>query len=193
MNNLNCAVYETDHQMGKTTPKIIIFFLLSFFWILGIGLVFLAVFYAILSYYDGSSIIELLIGFVYIISIAVFIFRLGWVFLSQGMARYHFISSGIEVKWPLRSKRLILWSEFQQICICYGAYTTQGEPRASTVICCVKHGEKKNWKGRWKTDNPFRYRSVFTIDYSPELHAGIKERCPYDVVDLRETRAYRLR
>ena len=84
------------------------------------------------------------------------------------------------------------WQEFQQVCVCYAAYTTRGKKKANTVICCVKQGEKKNLHGRWKTDNPFHHRSVICIDYSPEYHADITRMCPYAVEDLRSTRAYRL-
>lgn len=31
------------------------------------------------------------------------------------------------------------------------------------------------------------YKTVIYIEYTPELHAGLKERCPMEIVDLRST------
>lgn len=121
-----------------------------------------------------------------------FLLLFGLFSASMGCATYRFEEDGIYAKYPLQAPQVIPWDAFQQVCVCYGGYTTRGERKASTYICCVKKGEKPNVYGRWKTDNVFRHRRVITITYTPELHEGIKERCPYEVVDLRNTLNYRL-
>ena len=106
--------------------------------------------------------------------------------------KYEILAEGIRTKYPLQGWRLISWDEFQQVCVCYAGYTTRGERKAHSVVCFVKKGEKKNLYGRWKTDNPFHYRSVITIEYTDELYEEVKEKCPYEIPDLRKTRLYRL-
>lgn len=127
---------------------------------------------------------------VYAIFPGIFTLILNAFFLSQLFAKYKFNKAGVTVKYPCSAAKLVPWSEFQQVCICYTSYSKLGE--AFVVIACVKHGEKKNLFGRWKTDNPFRHRRVITMDYTDELYQTIKENCPYEVVDLRKTRSYSL-
>ena len=185
--------YYSNTQMGNY-PKYVVFLLFSFFPLLGILLACAAVYASFVSIVIDGSPLELGIAlFVYTMSVACFFFVLGWALLSTGLAKYRFKSDGLYAKYPARPEIKIPWDEFQQICICFAAYTTRGVPRANTVICCVKNGEKHNGRGRWKTDNPFRYRSVICIDYKPALVEGLKEKCPYTVVDLRNTPAYKLR
>lgn len=190
---MNKPVYKTSHQMGSYSP-IIILLLLGFFPVLAVGLLILGIYTAYVSIiYDGYP-IELIFPLVsIIIALATFFLLIGLAFISSGLARYCFKIDGLEVKYPLQPRCLIPWEDFQQVCIVYAAFTTRGERRANTVICCVKKGEKKNIYGRWKTDNPFRYRTVICIAYSPELYEGIKEKCPYKVEDLRNTPAYWLK
>lgn len=184
--------YESSHQMGKL-PRIWVILLLSFFPILGLGLLIMAGYIL----YEGLFVVAYPVIFTAILAgvticLAILSLALGWVFLSSGMARYRFTSSGLHAKYPFRRYKFIPWSDFQQICICYAAFTTRGEKKANTVICCVRKGEKKNIYGRWKTDNPFHYQSVICIDYSPELHAGLMEKCQSEVADLRNTHGYTL-
>ena len=185
------AKYISLSQMGPY-PKWFISLLLSFFPLLGLALGSLAFYVSWISFSEGESIAFVLIFFVFTLTVAVFCISLGWAYISMGLAQYRFETVGLYVKYPLRKGFLIPWDAFQQVCICRAAYTTSGEPKANDVICCVKHGEKYNWRGRWKTDNPFKYRSVICIAYTPLLAEGITEKCPYDVPDLRETLRYRL-
>ena len=185
--------YVSKTQMGSYN-KLVVAALLGFFPLIGIILIVLAFFVSYLSYLDGNiTIYAALFRFGYIFSIAVLCFAIGWVFISVGLAQYRFTNDGLFVKYPFRRESLISWFEFQQICICYAAYTTRGTPRANTVICCVKKNERHNSMGRWKTDNPFRYRTVICIDFSPALMNGLMDVYPGNVVDLRDTPAYRLR
>lgn len=173
-------------------PKWLIALILSFFPVLGLGLVITAFYVSWFSLAEGESIEFVIFFFVFTLIVAVFCITLGWAYISMGLAQYRFETDGLYVKYPLREELLVPWYDFQQVCICRAAYTTRGEPKANDVICCVKHGEKYNWRGRWKTDNPFKYRSVICIAYTPFLAEGISEKCPYDVPDLRNTLRYRL-
>ena len=105
-------------------------------------------------------------------------------------ARYGIEENGIWAKYLFGKGQSIPWSEFQEVCVCYAAYNNTGG--AYVVICFVKHGQKPNARGRWKTDNPFYHRSVITMDYTQELYDEVKEKCPYEIVDLRNTKSYKL-
>ena len=189
---MNEHPYETGHQMGNL-PNVVIFLLLAGFPFLGFGFFAFLIYVSYISVIqDGYSISFVAVFIVPLIGVAVLLLVFGWLFISKGLAKYCFQTDGLSVKYPFRAKTFIPWHDFQQVCVCYAAYTTRGAKRAATVICLVKTGEKKNIYGRWKTDNPFRYRSVITIDYKPELYTEIKKRCPLEVVDLRETQAYTL-
>jgi len=184
--------YFSSTQTGSY-PKWFVALLLSVCPVLGLGLAITAFYVSWLSLAEGESSIEFVIFFfVFTLIVAVFFLILGWVLISAGLAQYRFETDGLYVKYPLRNEFLVPWDAFQQVCICRAAYTTRGHRKANDCICCVKHGEKTNLLGRWKTDNPFKYRSVICIDYTPYLAEGIAEKCPYDVPDLRETRTYRL-
>lgn len=185
------SVYETGHQMGDIN-NFFVYSLLLFFPILGIGYIALGTIYLFIDLFNSSINSDTLKLFFLSVPTGVFLLIMGLFLMDKGLAKYRFEKDGLIVKYPLRKEKIIPWTEFQQVCVCYGAYTTRGTPRASTVICCVKKGEEPNIYGRWKTDNPFRSHSVITIDYKPEYYNGIKERCPYDVPDLRNTLTYRL-
>lgn len=173
-------------------PKWLIALILSAFPLVGLGLVITAFYVSWLSHSEGESIQFVLFFFVFTLIVAAFCISLGWAYISMGLAQYRFETVGLYVKYPLRKELLIPWDAFQQVCICRAAYTTRAHRKANDVICCVRHGEKTNWLGRWKTDNPFKYHSVICIAYTPHLAEGISEKCPYDVPDLRETLRYRL-
>lgn len=177
--------YETGRQMGPY-PPLVSFLVLAFFPIVGIAVLMLGIWVMIEGVKDGLSLVFVILSSVLMIGSGVFCLILGWAFISKGMAEYKICSDGLWAKYPLEKPRKISWEEFQQVCVCYAAYTTRGERRANKVLCCVMKGEKKNIYGRWKTDNPFRYRSVITMNYTIELHEGIKENCPFDVVDFRK-------
>lgn len=114
----------------------------------------------------------------------------GWQDIQAAFARYTFSEAGVTVQYPLEKPRNYSWDEFQQVCVCY--YSRAMEMSGYSVICLVKKGEKKDVFGRWKTADPFRYRSVLCLDYSDELLATVKMNCPYQVPDLRDRGNYRL-
>ena len=116
--------------------------------------------------------------------IGAFLLRLFWGNLCRALAHIRFESNGIWVKWPLRKAQLIQWSSFQQVCICPG-YEFRKDT-TSIGLCFVRHGERKNMFYRWKVMGS-HYQTVIYIEYTPELHAGLKERCPMKIDDLRNT------
>lgn len=185
--------YSTSHQMGNL-PNFFIVLLLSIFPLLGVFLFFFA-FYV--PYYDcvfeGGTIAAFEIGtFIFNILLAISAFMIGWTLIKICLARYRFEDIGLAIKYPLEKEIIVPWEDFQQICVCYDAYTPNVPRRTSTAICCVKKGETKNSVRRWKTDNIFRYRTLICIDYSEPLLNGITEKYPGTVVDLRDPPQYRL-
>ncbi len=146
----------------------------------------LTTYVCILMYNDGA----LTLGrMVVLYPMPVFLICFGWAIFSTEIFSFGFVGDGIKIKRPFRKEQLIGWDEFQQICICYNGSTTKGERKAFSVICFVKNGEKKNHLYRWNT---FHYKNVITIYYSDEILTELNKYCPYDVVDLRKTTAYRL-
>lgn len=117
-------------------------------------------------------------------------FYISWMDVQSAMAEYSFAPDGVMVKYPLERPRYYAWNSFQQVCVCYHSRAT--EMYGYSVICLVKKGEKKDAFGRWKTANPFRYRSVLCLDYSDDLLETVVKNCPYEVPDLRDTGNYRL-
>ena len=186
------SVFEVKGQLS-CYPKVVILILLGFFPVLGLGVFCLAIWLFILDIKESSFSYIILIAIFALIILSVFFILLGYTFICRGLAQYRICSDGLLVKYPMKKENLIVWNEFQQVCICYAAYTTAGESRANTVICFIKNDEKKNIHGRWKTDNPFKYRDVICLDYSDELRHGIKERCVHEIIDLRNTMAYKMK
>ena len=182
-------VFETSHQMGEKTPMFAIVLLLGSFPLFGAALLVLSICCIYLSIIKGD-IYEAVRLFIYGIGSSVFLLALGWAFIMWGMVRYRFEDEGLSIKFPFHSWYTVSWDDFQQVCIIHGSSAQRGEHRPCPAICCVMKGEKTNLFGRWKSENPFKYRKVFTIVYTPELHEGIKEKCPYEVVDLRDTPNY---
>lgn len=169
--------------------------MLSFFPFLGIGAITLGI-YAVYDTIKVCGSDDLTFALLLLASLSVVascLFYLTWCYACICLAEFRFEARGIVVKYPLFRPQLIPWDEFQEVCVIYSAYTTRGVQKANTIICCVKKGEKKDFYDRWKTENPFKYRSLLGIAYAPELHQGIEEKYPYTVLDLRETMAYRLR
>lgn len=146
-------------------------------------------FIGVVLYGCSTWTISLVVKIAYII-IGTWILIYTYKLYSSYNAKYKIDERGIIAKYPFHSVKLIPWSEFQQVCVCYGDYSKANS--AFVYICCVKKDEKKNFYGRWKTNSAFHYRTVITMDYTEQLYDEIKEKCPYEVLDLRNTRAYRL-
>lgn len=181
------AVYETGDQMGDLHPLVSLILLL---WLpfVGLGLMVLGVVNLYIKLSE-STVTQSTIRVLFMaLSVGAIILLFGIFLIDKGLARYKFEKNGLIVKFPFKQEKLIPWNEFQQVCLCYSSYSSVGN--ANTVICCVKKGEKLNIFGRWKTDNPFHCHSVLVIEYKREYYNGIKERCPYDISDLRDTPAY---
>ncbi len=182
--------YHSTTQMGPYPPYVV-FAILAPFPLLGFVLAFCAFYVAHIPIAPGE-LGDAVCLFLIMMLLAWLSCWYGWVGISSGLAKYRFEDNCLVAKYPLRSEKRIPWTNFQQVCICYAAYTTRGERKANTVICCIQKGERKNWRGRWKTDNLFRYKTVIAIDYKPHLVEELQAVCPYEVADLRNTREYRL-
>lgn len=183
---------KTSNQLVGV-PKLLAIILLSIFPITSMFVLGLAVF---LVYIDitryNLTLINAMLGNIMPITLSIFLLYLSYSLINSSLAKYRFEAEGIRIKYPLRRSCVIPWREFQQVCICYAAYTTFGPRKANTVICAVKHGEKPNMYGRWKTDNPFRYRTVIRIEYCEDRHMQLREYCPLPIIDLRNAPEYKL-
>lgn len=191
MNDINMIkpTYEAPHQMGEKTPKFVILLVFSAFPLFGVALMALGIFGLYWEVRNGR-IYEGIETFFLAFGTGFFLLILGWKIIMWGGASYRFETDGLHVKYPFHSWHIIPWDSFQQVCVLYSMIKRE---HAHTDICCIMKGEKTNMFGRWKTDNPFKYRTVISISYTPELHEGIKERCPYEIFDLRGTPNYRLK
>lgn len=170
--------HTPKHQMGHYS-NIAIAAMLGFIPFVGLILAVVAFILSFNSYMDGSPLWYALYLFIFTMSVALFCFVTGWVFIANRLAQYHFSEKGLLVKYPLEKEKFIPWEDFQEVSICYT------NNRANTVLRCVKKGEKKNFFGEWKFRNPFRYRSVIQIDYNPSVAENISKFYPKAVVDMR--------
>lgn len=128
---------------------------------------------------SSKGIMELLMG----IFLAVLMLYLGYCTINQSGSRYSVQEDGLLIQWYLKKNpELIPWEKFQQVCICYADVSAAGK---NTVICCVRHGEKRKLNGRWKTDNVFHYKGVIRIAYSDERLEEFEAICPMPIADLR--------
>ncbi len=186
-NNIKPA-YESPHQFGEKTPKCLIPLISFTLPFIGVAMLLVGVWILCSELYKGNIYDAISTFLIAVFSGGVF-FLYGWnVVLMAGGASFRFETDGLCVKYPLHSWHMIPWDCFQQVCVLYSYTGSNPHPE----ICCVMKGEKTNMFGRWKTTNPFRYRTVICISYTPELHEGIKEKCPYEVIDLRGTPNYRI-
>lgn len=106
------------------------------------------------------------------------------------MTCYRFCDDGLYIKYLFEKWKCMPWESFQQICICY-PYGAKDYPKVDTIICFVKQGEKKSLFGRWKTENPFHYRSVISFPLEPEILDKLQRKCTVRIDDLRGTGNYR--
>lgn len=123
---------------------------------------------------------------------ALFCFRFGYASWMWALVEAQPTCNGLVVKYPLQKEKIVSWGEFQEICVCHRGISAQPmNPSYEPIICFVKKKEKKDIYGRWKADNPFRYKSVISLPYSDELLTKVRKFCPYQVPDLRQSRLYR--
>lgn len=109
--------------------------------------------------------------------------------LERMYTRASVSEEGVTLMRPLRRERLILWDEFQQVCICYSS-SVPGRNDGVSVLCFVRHGEKRNLYDRWRTDNPWHSRRLIVADHTAEIEQIVRAVCPMEVVDLRGSIAY---
>ena len=180
----------------KEKPEIYYFMFLLVQLFEGLFILFCAIWLVIDLFTYNYTLVWIIIAlflFLFLFTVSTLLISSGYCIFNMYYSKIEFTKHGIYIKYPfIKEKTCLAWDEFQQVCVCYTNYSTTAEPTALKVICLVKKGEKKNAYGRWKADNPFRYKTVITKDYTPELHKEAVENCPYEVVDLRNTPAYKL-
>lgn len=175
----NIDMYKMDMDIIMLSPMMI-----------GTGMILWMIDYISKQILTGE---EIEIVFVMLlISTGTFWWWFGWLGYTDHKAYFDYSEEGLGVKYLLQKRKVIPWSEFQQVCVCYTSYSTRGQATAHSVLCFVKKGEKKNVYGRWKASNPFRSRSVIAMDYTDELYEEVKKHCPYEIPDLRGKGNYRL-
>ncbi len=126
------------------------------------------------------------------IPFGILVFFYGWYIYKVGMARYRFQKKGFYVTFPFEHEIYVDWNEIQQVCLVYTSYTTRGKARAVTNIFIVRNGVKKSDANKRWPESFIHYRKIFHIEYTPDRYRGIKEVCPHDIVDLRDTLPYRI-
>lgn len=148
------------------------------------GFIFLGI--GIRDYLVNGSVADL------VCSIAFFVFFCYTIhcILMRSASRYRVQQDGLLISFGWHKPKLIPWDAFQEVCVCRADYPTRPPLRYSTVICCIRKGEKKNLYGRWKTNNPFHYRSVIRIAYTEERHQEFLDICPVEIKDFRDSRLY---
>lgn len=114
-----------------------------------------------------------------------------WTEYDRYWAKFEIDYKGVWEKYPFRAKKFIPWDHFQEVCICYEMYYRRGM-KVYVMICFVKNGAKKNYKGQWKLDGLFSYKKIISLDYTEELHKRLQQICPLGVIDLRDTPEYKL-
>lgn len=103
-----------------------------------------------------------------------------------------FSESGVIVKFALKNPNMIPWNNFEEVCIIHRKFGNKEETGVVfSRICFVKKGSTKDCLGRWKIDYPFCRKNFILVRYSEELFQGIKNVCPIEIVDLRNTAQYR--
>ena len=108
--------------------------------------------------------------------------------LVQMYTRVAVSADGVTLMRPLGKPRTYLWSDFQQVCICFASSVPRGP--SLPVMCFVRHGEKKNIYDRWRTDMPWHYRRLIVADHTAEIEEAVRALCPMKVDDLRGSIAY---
>lgn len=115
--------------------------------------------------------------------ICIFCFVLEWRILRCLFTKYDFHVQGVDTYFMSKKPKVVLWSDFQEICICYADYNTRTNGTLTKVICLVRNGEKKNIYGRWKVDAFWRYPRIIRLNYTQELYDQISSTCPYRIVN----------
>ena len=65
-----------------------------------------------------------------------------------------------------------------------------GKNDGVSVLCFVRHGEKRNLYDRWKADSPWHHRRLIVADYTEAVEEAVRSVCPMVIADLRGTIAY---
>lgn len=137
------------------------------------------------------SVLELLFSLPFIIFCSVFSIG-SFLELQHLLSQALITPRGITVIRPFSPTRELAWSDFRQVCICLynrrmGEIHGEGHPQ----LVFVRPGAKKNLFDRWKTHSAFQHRNLIAIDYDTEIEAAVRELCPMEINDLRDTPPYK--
>jgi len=137
---------------------------------------------------------ELLLSFYIVGAVLLLVVVLGLFRLMY--TEYHFLSAGLQIRYPMKRTRVISWDKFQQICICYhdsGAFLGRGKSleAPAAVLCFVQNGVKRNESGRWTTVHLIPTERVIALECSEERYQKLAEVYSGKIEDLRDTEPYR--
>lgn len=178
-----------DYEIQKTWLVIVD---MVFLWLM-VAISCLSPIFVILSLYqEGGTALDALRVLPIVIALCIAILYTSLTLIKFLTQKVWFEQGGLRFQCFGEKEKRIPWQDFQQICVCYAAYTTRGPQRAHSALVCVKKGERVNGLLRWKTDNFFHFRSVITMDFTPERYEKLQSLCGSEIVDLRETLAYKL-
>lgn len=117
------------------------------------------------------------------IGISVYCFVVEWRVIRSCFTKHRICADGIEACFPHKKPETYLWSDFQEVSICYEDNHANTNVKPLKLICFIRNGEKKNIFGRWKIDAFWRYPRIVRLNYTPELFEEVVKYCPIRIVD----------
>ena len=115
--------------------------------------------------------------------ISAYCFVIEWRIIRSCFTKHRVCADGIEACFPHKTSEKYLWSDFQEVCICYEDNHVKTNAKPLKLICFIRNGEKKNIFGFWKIDAFWRYPRIVRINYTPEIFEEIVNNCPIRIVD----------
>lgn len=137
-----------------------------------------------------SRVISRVIFALLLSTIGIALVSMGWMLISLGKREILFEQTGLRIKYPLEKWRQLPWSAFGKICICYEPDLTPQRnyiTAEDTKLCFLRVGENSFWRPH----NLFHYRKIFMLPYTEEFLTLVKETCPIQIVDKRDSRVYK--
>lgn len=110
--------------------------------------------------------------------------------LQRLLGKVCITAEGLSVIHPFSPPRHLNWEDFQQVCICLYVSGRGALDSTHSQLCFVCKGEQRSMYDRWKTYNPFHHHKLIAIDYDEDIFEAVRNLCPLDIVDLRNTPPY---
>ena len=120
--------YDNSYYLSRN-PRILNIFIFSFYPSVGIFLIGISTSFLIDNPFDRPLFL------ISCILLGTFLLQVGYATIAATYAKYKFTPEGVIGKFPLQAPILVRWDEFQQVCVCYTAYHTQGERTAGSILC----------------------------------------------------------